>query len=300
VVSEHVVSLLQARAGEKKLLLTLQTDGTSRNRIKGDPNRLRQVLLNLVGNAIKFTEQGKVELSLAGAIETGTGLNLSVRLCDSGIGMNEETMASLFQPFTQADSSMSRRYGGTGLGLAISQKLVQRMGGCIKAESSPGRGSLFHFNLILPLDIEQPSTAPAFPVEARRTLFSGPVLVVEDDPVNQRVITLMLERFGVKCTIAADGPAALAALSHAAWQLIFMDCQLPGIDGYEATRRIRTVLAGRPLPIIALTANARPEDREACHAAGMDDFLTKPVRVESLRACLSRWLRAPIAPAVVS
>jgi signal transduction histidine kinase len=291
-VAEDVASLLRPRADERKLLLILQIDTASQIRTRGDPARLRQVLLNLVGNAIKFTERGEIELSLQGVIEAGSHLDLTVQVRDTGIGMSPETVANLFQAFTQADSSMSRRYGGTGLGLAISQKLVQRMGGRITAESASGRGSLFRFKVSLSLDTEHQAAAPVILPEPKPPLFTGRILVVEDDPVNQRVITMMLERLGLQATIAGDGHAALEALAQGGWKLVFMDCQLPGIDGFETTRRARAALAGQPLPIIALTANVRPEDREACLAAGMNDFVGKPVRTETLRTCLARWLPA--------
>ncbi len=289
-VAEDVVALLQHRAAAKKLLLTLQLGANSRRRIKGDPTRLRQVLLNLAGNALKFTAAGEIKISLEGQIQNETHLQLTIRVSDSGIGMDQVALSNLFQPFTQADSSMSRRYGGTGLGLAISQKLVQRMGGRITAESSVGQGSVFQFTISFPLDAKSQATVPPLPVPANQPGFSARILVVEDDPVNQRVVTMMLKRLGVECTIVGDGHAALAVLLQEDWQLVFMDCQMPGIDGFETTRRARVALAGRPLPIIALTANARPEDREACLTAGMDDFLSKPVLLERLRACLTQWL----------
>ncbi len=290
-VAEEVTSLLRPRAEGKKLDLVLEADSASRSRVRGDPTRLRQVLLNLVGNAIKFTEHGEVELTLQGTVAAGDHLDLAIRVRDIGIGMEEDTLAKIFQPFTQADSSMSRRYGGTGLGLVISKKLVLRMGGNIVAESTRGSGSVFHFNVTFALDAAAPSAATPPPSIGSQAKFSARILVVEDDMVNQKVISMMLERLGVKCTIAGDGLAALDALGRGSWDLIFMDCQLPGIDGFETTRRARSALAGRALPIVALTANARPEDREACLAAGMDDFLAKPVRVENLRACLDRWLQ---------
>ena len=289
-VAEEVTALLRPRAEGKKIQLILQADAASRSRTRGDPTRLRQVLLNLVGNAVKFTEHGEVELILQGAVEAGGHLNLAVRVRDTGIGMSDETLAKIFQPFTQADSSMSRRYGGTGLGLAISKKLVQGMGGHITAESSAGSGSVFRFRVTFALDAAPPSGPAPLPAGNSQTHFAARILVVEDDVVNQKVISMMLERLGVKCTIVGDGHAALESLGQGGWNLIFMDCQLPGIDGFETTRRARAALGGRPLPIVALTANARPEDRDACLAAGMDDFLAKPVRVENLRVCLARWL----------
>ena len=289
-VADEVTALMRARAEKKNLSLFLTTDSICKSRVRGDPNRFRQVLLNLLGNAIKFTEHGHVELSCGGAIDAGRVLRLKVQVRDTGIGMNAQTITTLFQPFTQADSSMSRRYGGTGLGLAISQKLVQRMGGQILVESTPGHGSVLHFEIPLELDENQKASTPSFPVRAQVPEFTGRILVVEDDPVNQRVITMMLQRLGVECTIVGDGHAGLAAVEKSRWDLIFMDCQLPGIDGFETTRRIRQMLGNHPLPIVALTANVRPEDRDACLASGMDDFIAKPVKVVNLHTCLTRWL----------
>jgi CheY-like chemotaxis protein len=218
------------------------------------------VLLNLAGNAVKFTERGEIELKLSSTgEEADQPLNLTVQVRDTGIGMDRAALGTLFQPFRQADSSMSRRYGGSGLGLVISQKLVQHMGGVITVESSAGAGSVFKFSVRLALEPEQPA-APSRPAASNPPLIAGRILVVEDDPVNQKVITMMLKRLGAECTVVGDGYAALAALAEKEWDFVFMDCQLPGIDGFETTRRARTALAGRHLPIVALTANIRPED----------------------------------------
>jgi two-component system, sensor histidine kinase len=296
-ISDEVTALMRPRAEKKNLTLVSRVDSVCKSRVRGDPNRFRQILLNLVGNAIKFTEHGQVEISFSGAIDAGTHLRLQVQVRDTGIGMTAKTIAVLFQPFTQADSSMSRRYGGSGLGLAISQKLVQRMGGQIKAESTSGNGSAFGFEISLELDDNQKASTPSFPVRAQQsTQFAGKILVVEDDPVNQRVITMMLQRLGADCTIVGDGHAALAALEQSQWDLVFMDCQLPGIDGFETTRRARKMLGSQPLPIVALTANVRPEDRDACLASGMDDFIPKPVRVDNLRTSLARWVPQHASP----
>ncbi len=289
-VAEEVAALMRPRATLKNISLLLELDPLARRRARGDPNRFRQVLLNLVGNAVKFTEHGQVQLILTGTLQAGSPLRLKVQVRDTGIGMNQDALARLFQPFTQADSSMGRRYGGTGLGLAISQKLIQRMDGLITVESAPGSGSVFRFEIPLELDVNQNATTPSFPVQGPQTQFTSRILVVEDDPVNQRVITMMLQRLGVTCTIVGDGFAALVALERSKWDLVFMDCQMPGIDGLETTRRARKLLPAQPLPIVALTANVRPEDRDACLASGMDDFIAKPVRVENLRTCLTRWL----------
>ncbi|MFZ5495849.1 MAG: ATP-binding protein [Verrucomicrobiota bacterium] len=292
VVAEDTLALLRPRAAAKSIELTFDANPAARTRVLGDPMRFRQVLLNLVGNAVKFSDHGEVGLELAGGESAPGRIQLSVRVRDSGIGMSAETRARLFEPFRQADSSMSRRYGGTGLGLAISQKLVEGMGGRISATSELGRGSLFEFALSLPVAKERNTPLPfAVSTPLPQQFDDARILVVEDDVVNQRVITLMLQRLGLHCHVVPDGQAALNALEAAEWDLVLMDCQLPGIDGLETTRRARLLLGERELPIVALTANARPEDRAACLAAGMDDFLAKPVRSDVLQTCLARWLR---------
>jgi CheY-like chemotaxis protein len=291
-LAEDVASLLRSRASAKSLRLTYAANPGADATILGDPTRLRQVLLNLVGNAIKFSERGEVVLRLTGAPGPGANLRLTMEVSDTGIGMDEKTQAHLFQPFVQADSSMSRRFGGSGLGLAISQKLAERMGGRIEAQSTLGQGSTFRFSADFPLAPEQKTMAAHVATAIIPQHFTGRVLVVEDDKVNQRVITLMLERLGLESLVVADGQTALEVLAQGHWDLVFMDCQLPDIDGYETTRRARAQLAGQSLPIIALTANVRDEDRAACLAAGMDDFISKPIRTEALRGIFARWLPA--------
>ena len=289
-VSEETVILMRPMAAAKSLQLVFSPDAAAMTRVMGDPMRFRQVLLNLIGNAIKFSDRGDVTLHLSGILlESPPRLQLAVQIRDRGIGMNAETQARLFQPFMQADSSMSRRYGGSGLGLAISQKLVQRMGGAITVESRLAEGSRFAFTATFPLAKDR-NTAVPFPAGTAAMQLTGRVLVVEDDLVNQRVITLMLQRLGLQLHLVADGQSALSIIESSEWDLVLMDLQLPGIDGMETTRRARLLLGDRSLPIIALTANARSEDRAACLMAGMDDFLAKPVRSEALRECLARWL----------
>ena len=288
-IAEEVAALLRPRALGKGLQFVLCDETRTADRVLGDPTRFRQVLLNLVGNAIKFTEKGQIELRLRALAHTDTDLALEVAVVDTGIGMAPASQAKLFQPFTQADSSTTRRFGGTGLGLVISQRLVQGMGGKITIDSAIDQGATFRFELRFPLAEKLPVVVPAS-IASRSQFFAGRVLVVEDNEVNQRVITLMLKRHKLDVVLANDGSEALAAIGRGGWDLVFMDCQLPGIDGFETTRRARSLLAGRPLPIIALTANAQPEDRAACLAAGMDEFLTKPLRQEELRRCLERWL----------
>jgi CheY-like chemotaxis protein len=285
----EVVALLRGRAVEKRLELTLNLAPELPDHVVGDAVRLKQVLLNLTGNAIKFTETGLVEIGVTvlRADKKIVTLRFSVR--DTGIGMNEATLAKLFQVFSQGDTSMTRRFGGTGLGLAISQRLVNRMGGHIMAQSHPGHGSIFSFELTLPVGVA-PVRDSQRPFAARQ--LKGRLLVVEDDRVNQRVIELLLEKLGLDSVIVGDGISAVEVATLEPWDGILMDCQMPGMDGFEATRQIRKKLAGEPLPIIALTANAMSGDREACIAAGMDDFLAKPVRQDELRSCLEKWLKA--------
>ncbi len=292
-----VVDLLRPRAAAKTLELSATFDPRLPARLMGDPTRLRQVLFNLLGNAIKFTDRGHVSLMATCDTLDATTATLSFTVADTGIGMDAAAVARLFSAFSQADSSMSRRFGGTGLGLAISQKLVETMGGKITAESTPGDGSKFSFTLRFPRAAVEITPSPSADGEARYVApaLRGHVLVVEDDRINQRVIGHFLKQMGLNVVFVEDGYEAVQLATTTVPDAILMDCQLPGIDGLEATRRIRKSLAGRPLPIIALTANASTEDRTACFNAGMDDFLTKPVRRELLAATLERLLPAAVA-----
>ncbi len=285
---EEVIALLQPRAVEKQLQLEARLAPGLPAYVVGDPVRLKQVLLNLTGNAIKFTERGRVEIVVTPLSRNERIVRLRFSVRDTGIGMSATTQQKLFQLFTQGDSSMNRRFGGTGLGLAISQELVLRMGGRIIVQSEPGRGSEFSFELIMPL--AHPPTRPTLVPRLTPRPLTGRLLVIEDDRINQRVIEMLLEKLGLNCVIISSGEEGVAAASNEPWAAVLMDCQMPGMDGFEATRRIRQNLVGRPLPIIALTANAMAEDRAACLAAGMDDFLAKPVRQDELQLCLERWL----------
>ena len=295
-ITRSVVEILRPRASGKRLSLALEVEPDAPASALGDPTRIRQVLFNLIGTAIKFTEHGGVEVRVSGG-DAGDpkscAVTFSVR--DTGIGMHDEALERIFRPFTQADSSMSRRFGGTGLGLAISQKLVAAMGGALGARSKPGEGSEFQFTLRLPAAGGPTSTAPAAAPTFQMPQLRGRVLVVEDDRINQRVIGHFLKQMGLETGLAEDGNAAVRVASEGAWDLILMDCQLPGVDGLEATRQIRAREPDRALPIIALTANASTQDRTACLAAGMNDFLTKPVRVELLASTLQRWLPSAVA-----
>jgi signal transduction histidine kinase len=291
-VMEEVAALMAARADEKRLGYRTRVDSKLPPTVEGDPARLKQVLANLIGNAIKFTEKGSVEMSLRPVSTHGEIVVLHFSVRDTGIGIDEATQGKLFEKFSQGDGSTTRRFGGSGLGLAISQQLVRRMGGEIRVTSKLDRGSEFYFELPMKRVPEAPAARTT--VESTQPFLSGRVLVVEDDRINQRVISTMLQRLGVEVVLVDNGIDAVERAMSGGWSLVLMDVRLPTISGIEATRRIRAMLNGAALPIVALTANAMPADREACLEAGMDDFLTKPVQRDQLIACLRRWLLAGV------
>jgi PAS domain S-box-containing protein len=283
---EGVAALFQARALEKNLKLTLSLPAHPPAALLGDPTRIRQILLNLVDNAIKFTHQGEVELRAR--FETSdAGIDCRFSVHDSGIGMNDETRTRLFQAFSQADSSTTRRYGGTGLGLAVSNQLAGLMGGRLTVESEPDKGSCFTLSLLLPathLPLVELPTQPAVQLQGR-------ILMVEDHPVNQKVLSHQLREMGLQYDVAASGTQALDLLSSEAFDLVLMDWQMPEMDGLEATQRIRQLATHtRNIPVIALTANANAGFREACLAAGANDYLSKPYTEAALAALLMQWL----------
>ena len=284
-----VVSLLHTAAAEKHLALNLNIGPDVPDFIIGDVVRLKQVLLNLTGNAVKFTSQGAIGVTVTVAARDEQHVRLRFCVRDTGIGIDAATKGKLFDAFAQGDSSMTRRFGGTGLGLAISQRLVTRMGGTIAVESAPAEGSEFSFEITFEIGAPLDRDLTAVP-RAVAPKLSGRLLVVEDDRVNQRVIEMLLQHLGFTVSVVAEGEAAVEIATTEPWDAVLMDCQMPGIDGFEATRQIRVRLGGRKLPIIALTANAMASDREACRAAGMDDFVAKPVRYDELRAALVRAL----------
>jgi CheY-like chemotaxis protein len=267
-------------------------------RVSGDPTRLRQVVTNLLGNALKFTSAGTVTLRAETTSRPdGDGRPwIRVSVHDTGIGMASEQMAQLFQRFSQADSSTTRRFGGSGLGLVICKHLVELMGGSIHADSAPGRGSTFWFEVPLEAALDPvPPAVEANPLLGAEASAVGPrparVLVVEDNAVNCLVVQAMLERLGMTVTLANDGAQAVATIETNDFDVVLMDCQMPVMDGYEATRRIRA--SGHPraqVPIIALTAHALAEDQQRCEAAGMNDYLPKPVTGDALSGVLRRHL----------
>ncbi len=270
------VSLLDLQAREQRLALNVHIAPKLRRMVHGDPVRLRQIILNLVGNALKFTEQGRVDVRVSVADRDDPN-RILFEVVDTGIGMTEDTKSRLFQKFTQADSSISRRFGGTGLGLAISRELVELMGGTIGVDSKPGQGSRFYFNLALPPAIGEPKAdyTPAPHAVDGRKLY---VLVVDDNKINQRLITVLLEAEGHRVQVASNGREAVEAVMRETYDAILMDVQMPVMDGVQATRRIRGLPTPRcDIPIIALTADALAGSDERYRAAGMDAYVSKPL-----------------------
>jgi signal transduction histidine kinase/CheY-like chemotaxis protein len=284
----RVARLLGPRAEEKGLRFELEGLTAAGGSVMGDPHRLHQVLVNLLSNAIKFTERGYVCLSASRDPDTGV---LRVEIEDTGIGLTRPQQQRLFQPFTQAEAGTTRRFGGTGLGLSICARLIENMGGEVGVRSAVGIGSTFWFTVPLPdaeaaLDSELSDTPEVadLPADAK-------VLVAEDHPVNAMLVRAMLERLGVHVVTVENGAQAIEAAQRCSFDLILMDVQMPELDGYEATRRLRAMPGlVASVPIIALTANALPADRAEAAAAGMDGHLAKPLRIDDLQRVLHRWL----------
>ncbi|MFL6258231.1 MAG: ATP-binding protein [Thermoanaerobaculia bacterium] len=290
---EEAVGILTAKAQSKGLVLHYRVADGVPAAIESDAARLRQILVNLLDNAIKFTPRGEVSLEIEPGPERDGLAELRFAVRDTGIGIPADRIERLFKPFSQADSSMSRLYGGTGLGLVISQRLAELLGGRMWVESTPGDGSSFFFTLRGRPVLALPSrnTPEVDDLGGARLAERLPlrILLAEDNSINQRVGLLLLERMGYVADVAGNGMEVLEALRRQPYDLILMDVQMPGMDGLEATRRIRAELSVERQPrIVALTANVLREQREACLAAGMDDFVQKPVLFADLRAALSR------------
>jgi CheY-like chemotaxis protein len=259
--------------------------------VQGDPTRIRQILVNLLGNALKFTEEGSICISVEWHPLDTHVLWLTCAVKDTGIGISTDRLEHMFDAFQQADTSISRRYGGTGLGLPIARTLAEHMGGTLRAESAEDQGSLF--TLEIPLAFrQQPQKSISEETLSDSHGCGYLVLLVEDNPVNQTVIEAMLRSLGYQVCLVADGAQAVHKARNFEYSAILMDCRLPIMDGYEATRQIRLLPNQLDTPIIALTANALQGDREACLAAGMDDYLAKPFKRIDLQRILQRWLLA--------
>jgi TMAO reductase system sensor TorS len=315
---KEVTELFAGHAGQKGLKLSCDIAPTVPVALSGDPGRLRQILVNLVSNAVKFTEAGEVTIRVTTAVQGPDESLLRFAVKDTGIGIPCEFRDQIFESFAQVDGSHSRRFGGTGLGLAIARQLVELMGGEIGVDSQPGKGSTFWFTARLekqPTSLAQ-NPEPALsrpaswnagatgerdqakdgssPLPPSSPGLRGYVLLAEDNPVNQELVKTMLECFGCRVDTVANGREAVDACQRAAYDLVFMDCQMPLMDGFEAVRFIRerekTAAAHQRTPIVALTAHAFPSDRQRCLDAGMDDYLSKPFRQEHLREVTERWL----------
>jgi signal transduction histidine kinase/FixJ family two-component response regulator/HPt (histidine-containing phosphotransfer) domain-containing protein len=295
---DGVMDILSPRLVGRDVTLSAHIAEEARVPLLGDAGRLRQVLLNLAGNAVKFTEQGGIRLEAGLGTPGADGRpRLHVAITDTGMGISAEAAGRLFQPFSQADASASRRFGGSGLGLAISKRIVEAMGGAIGVTSQEGHGSRFWFEVPLTRAAAMPPSEPAAPAPATRGLS---VLVAEDNEVNQLVAAALLERLGHRADLAEDGAKAVEKVTAGSYDLVLMDMQMPGVDGLAATRMIRALPGPRArIPIIAMTANAMAADRQACLDAGMDDYMAKPIDRRKLAALLEHW-GANTAPAAVA
>lgn len=285
----EAVAAVASRAREKGLELVAETAPDLPGQVLGDGPRLRQVLMNLLGNAVKFTPKGRVSLRTTATPEGREHVRLKFEVEDTGIGIPQDKQNRLFQVFTQVDSSTARMYGGSGLGLAISQKLLGLMGGRIEVESEAGLGAVFRFDLRLQIS----AAVAAVDAEAEAALAAPPtdgprlrVLLAEDNAINLKVALAMLRRLGCQPRTATTGREALAACATEQFDLVLMDVQMPEMDGLEATRRIRRLMDRQPV-IVAMTANAMDGDRELCLEAGMDDYVTKPITLDTLRRALA-------------
>jgi CheY-like chemotaxis protein/anti-sigma regulatory factor (Ser/Thr protein kinase) len=291
---------MRVRAEEKGLRLKTSYPVDAPRAFYGDALRIRQILFNLTGNAVKFTHKGEVSLEADIHYDAASRYSISVAVRDTGIGIEPEKLQMVFQKFTQADLSTTRRYGGSGLGLSISRSLAHLMGGTIEVTSTPGEGSEFCLKMHLDAAPENSLQRRESSVEALQPLpESLDILLVEDNKVNQKLALRLLERLGCRAKVAASGIEALSMLDRYNFDLILMDCQMPEMDGYEATRRIREREHGnRHIPIVAITANAMESDLERCLTSGMDSYLTKPIDFAKLRMALETWgidYRAPRA-----
>jgi PAS domain S-box-containing protein len=312
----EVVSLFALEARMKGLGFASNVPADLPRVVVGDPGRLRQVLRNLLGNALKFTDHGEIGVHAELLNEATNVVQIRFTVHDTGIGMPPDQQSRLFESFTQGDGSSTRRHGGTGLGLAISKQLVELLGGEIGVASEPGQGSRFWFTASFGKGVstEIPAPNPAMVQNpSTRTMVKGPiapparpqkpvvvashlrVLLAEDNEINQRITLRLLEKLGVPADAVVNGREAVQALEKRKYDLVLMDCQMPDMDGFEATAIVRSREVGTHTPICALTANAMEGDRERCLAAGMDDYISKPVGLEKLQKAVDRWVHRPVA-----
>ncbi len=290
-VVEEIGQLLASRAQEKGIEIFVQYPPDIPANVTGDPTRIRQIMTNLAGNAVKFTEHGYVSINVECEHKTGDRCHLLVKVADTGIGIPDKLQSAIFNKFSQADESTTRKFGGSGLGLAICNQLVEMMGGTIGVESMPGKGSVFFFRLEFPYKEEVPANEPSEP-ETKETIpyFCANVLLVEDNHMNQRVATGILDRYGCIADIAENGKEAVERFRDKLYDIIFMDAHMPYMDGFEATKEIRSLEEdGSHTPIVAMTALVMEGDRERCIKIGMDDYISKPVRSKAILDILQKY-----------
>ncbi len=292
---QEVLNITSPIGSGKGLSLKLDYSDDLTEFVIGDPGKVRQIVLNLVSNAIKFTSEGEVRIKAQKDEKSGRHSMVRIAVIDTGIGISEEVQKRLFQPFTQADSSTRRKHGGTGLGLVISKRLAEMMAGDITIQSEPGAGSTFNFTAYLETSVQQEEQYfdNSQPLELSQGLAKQKILVAEDNLGNQKLILGMLKRVGLRADTASNGIEALNLFTNNKYDLILMDCQMPEMDGFETTREIRKIeqKAGTHTPIIALTAISLQGARERCLEAGMDDYLSKPLEIKPLAATLSKWTK---------
>ncbi len=289
------MSLIQLKAREKGLILRVQYEGTDDRTYLGDPLRLRQVILNLCSNAVKFTETGAISIAFSATPEGQAKEMIRIAISDTGIGIAQDKQEAIFDKFVQADSSINRRYGGTGLGLTIARLLTHAMGGDLTVKSVLGTGSTFEISLSLPLTIQK---MPVPHTEIPAAGAGGRILLVEDYKPSGQVASIFLEMEGYTVDLVETGTEAVERLKRGGYLTALMDVQMPGLNGYEATRMVREYEAelGRtPAHIIGMTAHAMPGDREKCLAAGMNDYVAKPFLAEDLKRKLAAIVPMPAA-----
>jgi len=300
-VLANLASMVGLKAGEKDIALRFDEEPGLPTALVGDPLRLGQVLINLCNNAVKFTERGVIIIAVGLRRRSDSAAALAFEVRDTGIGMTPEQLQRVFQPFQQADASISRRYGGTGLGLTISRQLVRLMGGELHVASEPNRGTTVGFELDFGLQAgaapvrATPPTVPAA-ADAAARLAGVRVLLVEDNAINRELASVLLQRVGAEVAVAEHGQQALEMLERQCFDCVLMDCQMPVMDGYSTTRALRLQPALRDLPVIAMTANAMVGDRDKALAAGMNDHIPKPIDIEQMYATIARWLGPGTAP----
>jgi len=291
-IISHILDILDTEIKQKNLEVSVEIDNELYPQYLGDENRLKQIFINLISNAIKFTANGNISIKVQLLNQQTNHSNIKVTISDNGIGIEESIIPSLFEKFTQADSSTTRQYGGTGLGLAICKNLVVLMSGKIGVESTPGKGSDFWFEIELEKDSNTTTENPDNTQNAKisEQVFSGSILLVDDVMVNRLVAKSMLEELGFDVITAENGQEAVDLACSQTFKLILMDCQMPVMDGFDATRKIREMEDQTHIPIIALTALAMKGDDKKCFNAGMDGYITKPYKTEDLIAGIQEWL----------